>query len=106
MYQRTKPGTLRCMMLLLLVVGGLIVLGIAGAIILTGVGRSQKNAEANADQILDETFDGSPDVTVTVNMSTLKYETFITGAKQRGYKLAHQADNQYGPHTLIFEKAA
>jgi hypothetical protein len=93
------------MMLLVLVVGGLMILGIFGAVLLGSVGRSQKKAEANADQILDESFDGRPDVTVTVNMSTLKYETVIAGAKQRGYKLAHQADNQYGPHTLMFEKA-
>lgn len=92
------------MMLLVLVVVALIVLGVLGALLLGSVGASQRKAEANAEQILDASFDGSPDVTVTVNMSTLKYETVMLGAKQRGYKLAHQADNKYGPHTLIFEK--
>lgn len=84
---------------------GLMALGVAAFFVLGNVSRRQKKAEQNADQILDTTFDGSPDVTVTVNMATLKYETFVKGAKDRGYKLAHQASNEYGPHTLIFEKA-
>lgn len=104
MYQRPESGTLRCMMLLVLVVGGLMVLGVFGAVLLGSVGKSQKKAEANADQILDAAFDGNPDVTFTLNMATLKYDTVVSGAKQRGYRLVHQADNQYGPHTLMFEK--
>lgn len=78
--------------------------GLFGMLILGMVNRGQKKSEANAEQILNDAFDGSPDVTFKINMQTLKYETVIAGAKQRGYKLAHQADNQYGPHTLIFEK--
>lgn len=69
------------------------------------VNRGQKKSEANSEQILDEAFDGSPDVTFKINMQSVKYETVILGAKKRGYKLVHQADNQYGPHTLIFEKS-
>lgn len=92
-------------MLLLLVVLGLMALGIFGFLILGSTNRAQKKAEANADQILDESFNGATDVTFTVNMSTLKYATVVEGAKKRGYKLVHQAENQYGPHTLMFEKA-
>lgn len=92
------------MMLVLLLVLGLMALGVFGFLLLGSASRSQKKAEANADQILNESFDGSPDVTVKVNMGTLKYETVVSGAKQRGYKLVHQAENQYGPHTLMFEK--
>ena len=68
------------------------------------VNKGQKKAEANSKQILDEAFDGSPNVTFKIHMQSVKYETVIIGAKARGYKLMHQADNQYGPHTLIFEK--
>jgi len=91
-------------MLLLLVIGGLMVLGVIGFVLLASTGRAQEKAESNADQILDASFDGTPDVTIPVNMRTLKYETIVAGAKRRGYKLVHQADNQYGPHTLMFEK--
>jgi len=79
---------------------GWIVLG--GALL---VGKGQKKSEANAEAILDAAFDGSPDVTFKINMQSVKYETVIVGAKRRGYRLVHQAENQYGPHTLIFEKA-
>lgn len=103
MYQGTAGGTLQGMLLTLVIVG-LMAFGIVGFFLLTSTGRSQKKAEANADQILDASFDGSPDVTVKVNMASLKYETVVMGAKRRGYKLVHQAENQYGPHTLIFEK--
>lgn len=68
------------------------------------VDRDQSRAEGNAATILDAAFDGRQDVTFTVHMRTLKYETVVLGAKQRGYRLVHQAENQYGPHTLIFEK--
>lgn len=88
---------------------GLLLLGVAafgllGIIVIGQANKGQKTAESQSEQILDATFDGRPDVTFTVNMRTLKYETVVLGAKQRGYKLVHQADNNYGPHTLIFEK--
>lgn len=92
--------------ILLLLVGGLALFGFFGFGVLGLVGRNQKKAEQNAEQILDDAFDGRPDVTFTINMQTLKYDTVVLGAKQRGYKLTHQADNQYGPHTLVFEKVS
>ena len=83
---------------------GLALFGVFGFLILRSVNKGQKKSESNATQILDDAFDGSPDVTFKINMQTLKYENVILGAKERGYKLVHQADNQYGPHTLILEK--
>lgn len=80
--------------------------GLVGFFVLRGINKGQKNSEANAEQILDTAFDGSPDVTFKINMQSVKYETVVLGAKKRGYKLAHQAENEHGPHTLIFEKAA
>jgi hypothetical protein len=68
------------------------------------VGHDQKVAESNAATILDETFDGRPDVTFNINMRSLKYETVIAGAKERGYELSHQAGDPNGAMTLIFEK--
>lgn len=88
---------------------GLFVVAGFGWLVFGGVlkiDRDQAKAERNASKILDETFDGRPDVTFTTHMRTLKYETVVLGAKERGYRLVHQADNQYGPHTLIFEKVS
>lgn len=104
MYQERPPGTLLGMLLLMFVVIGLVVFGWIGWVTLYGVDRGQKRSEANADQILDTAFDGREDVTFPINMQSVKYETVITGAKKRGYKLAHQADGPHGPRTLIFEK--
>ena len=86
----------------------LVLIGGFGWFMLGGVAlinKGQEKAEANAEQILDEAFDGSPNVTFKINMQSVKYETVIVGAKARGYKLLHQAENQYGPHTLIFERS-
>lgn len=92
-------------MIIAFVLLALMALGVVAFLVLFSTNRAQKKAETNADRLLDETFDGRPDVTYTLNMRTLKYGTVVTGAKQRGYKLVNQAENQYGPHTLIFEKA-
>lgn len=73
---------------------------------LGNVERDQTKAEQNARQILDYTFDGRPDVTFRLNMRTLKYETVIIGAKERGYDLAHQAGDPNGAMTLIFKKVS
>ncbi|GAA1323743.1 hypothetical protein ACFSWE_09570 [Leucobacter albus] len=87
-----------------LVLLGLAAFGLFGFFVLLGTNKSQKSAEANSAQILDKAFNGEPTVTFKINMQSLKYETVVIGAKERGYKLEHQADGKYGPHTLIFEK--
>lgn len=92
----------------------LLVLGLAfvGAVVwivfgtLAKVEGDQKKAEQNAEAILNKTFDGREDVSFPLNMRTLKYETVVLGAKKRGYKLTHEARNQYGPSMLIFEKVS
>lgn len=91
-------------MLIALLLFGLMAFGALGIWVLASTSRKQKKAEANAPALLDQAFDGRDTVTVSVNMTTMKYDTVIVGAKERGYKLLSQADNQYGPHTLIFEK--
>lgn len=90
-------------LLFVFVLLAVVIFGIFGIALLVRTSRLQGKAEGTADEILDAAFDGRPDVTFTINMTTLKYETVIVGAKQRGYQLTHQATNEYGPHTLIFE---
>lgn len=95
------------MLLIVLIVGALLFAGMFAVFVFGGlfkVEADQKKAENNAEAILDAAFDGREDVTFQLHMRTLKYETVIAGAKRRGYKLMHQADGQYGPHTLMFEK--
>lgn len=66
--------------------------------------RDQKKAESNSAEILDAAFDGRPNVTFNVNWGSLKYETVIMGATERGYRLAHQAGDLKTAMTLVFEK--
>lgn len=95
------------MILAVLIVLGLVFAVIVVVVIFGGVLKTestQAKAERNADALLDAEFDGRPDVVFKINMVGLKFETVVLGAKQRGYKLVSQAENQYGPSTLIFEK--
>jgi len=84
-----------------LLVGVFVVVVFAGLFKLEG---DQAKAERNAAQILDETFDGRSDVSFNLHMRTLKYDTLVMGAKERGYKVSSQALNEYGAGTIIFEK--
>lgn len=100
---------LSLMIILVLVLFGLVVFGVGAFLVLGGVlkiERDQNKAEKDSARILDATFDGREDVTFVAHMRTLKYETVILGAKERGYKLTHQSDGQHGPMTLIFGKVA
>lgn len=91
-------------MLLVVIVGALILFGAFGIVILATINSGAKKSALNAEQILDSAFDGRDTVSFTINMQSVKYDTVVIGAKHRGYRLAHQAENQYGPHTLIFER--
>lgn len=96
----------------------IIVVVIIGAIVLTGLAgfmgfglfafgaHMQKKAEARAPEILDEAFDGRDDVVFKINLESLKYETVIIGAKDRGYALYSETNDTDGgsAKTLIFEK--
>lgn len=96
------------MILVVLVVVALVVFGGFALIVWAGVfkvGHDQAAAEKDSAAILDAAFDGRSDVTFKLHMRTLKYETVVTGAKVRGYALAHQAGDPGGAMTLMFEKA-
>lgn len=92
------------MILLLLLVLMIAGFGVLGWWVLLHAENRQEAAERNAESILDATFDGREDVSFTVNLKTLKYETVVIGAKQRGYRLTSQEDTEYGPRALVFEK--
>lgn len=90
-----------------LVLVGIVAIALVGWLIFgvaMKVGRDQSKAERNSDKILNDVFNGSDDVAFALHMRTLKYDTVIVGAKQRGYRLASQALNEHGAGTLIFER--
>jgi len=106
-YTRQLTRVYPVAMILAVVVLAVLLFGGFSLIVWAGVfkvGHDQSVAEKNSVAILDETFDGRPDVTFKLNMRTLKYETVIAGAKARGYKVAHEAGNPNGAMTLMFEK--
>lgn len=90
--------------LLILVFAGLAIFGLFAFGVLGAVSRGQKRAESKAKPTLDAAFNGKPNVSFTINMQTLKFDDVVLGAKERGYRLAHQNINQYGAGTLLFEK--
>lgn len=87
-----------------LVVIALILLGLGYFVFSRWINKSQAAAESDAELVLDETFDGRPDVAFTIHLRTMKYETAVLGAKKRGYKLVHQTGDPNGLQKLIFEK--
>lgn len=88
------------LLIFVLVIIGIFVFVVFGGVLKTE--SDQKKAESHAGVILDAAFDGRPNVTFNTSMRSLKYETVILGAQERGYKLTHQANGQYG--ALLFEK--
>lgn len=92
------------MAVLLVVFIAVALVGVLAFALLGRADRMRRKAEANSETVLDEAFDGRPDVTFTVNLTTLKPETVIAGAETRGYTLSHQLSNQYGPTALMFRR--
>ena len=98
------------------VVLGFVVAAIVIGIIATALGgalgfglfassqKREKEALANIDQILDDTFSGDMTVSIKVGAGQLPYEDVIKGASTRGYKFLSQ-DNGNLVQTLVFEKA-
>jgi hypothetical protein len=94
-------------MILGLIIFGILAVGIFVVVVFAGLFKiegDQGKAERDAERILDDTFDGRSDVSFTLHMRTLKYDTLVLGAKKRGYRVAGQALNQYGAGTVMFEK--
>ncbi|MEV4777453.1 hypothetical protein [Microbacterium sp. LWH12-1.2] len=95
-------------MLIALILFGLIGIAVFVAVVFLGVFKvdsDQNKAEKNSGEALDKLFNGATDVTFSGHLRSMKYETVILGAKERGYKVAHQAGDPKATFTLIFEKA-
>lgn len=92
--------------LIAVVVGFLLFAGVIGYFSFAEGERAREKAEANADAFLADTFDGRPDVIVTINMRTPSYETVVLGAKERGYRLVHESTvvESLDVKRLIFER--
>lgn len=60
--------------------------------------------EARADEILDEFFDGRRTVVHTPSVSKLKFETLVSGADARGYKLTHTEGKHELGREYVFER--
>lgn len=92
------------MLIVVLIIGAVAVFGIVGWLLIFKTENDQTRAESNAAEILDTAFDGSPSVVFKTHMRTLKHETVMLGAKERGYVLTNQTLGEHGYGTLIFEK--
>lgn len=70
-----------------------------------GVFRVAKRNSDRGEQELDVLFDGSDDVSFQITLVSLPFDRVVSGAKARGYRLAHQsAADKYGTQTLMFER--
>lgn len=83
---------------------GIAALGVAGFTYLFRAEAAQKKAEANADALLDEMFDGRPTVSVQLHVKSLKYATVVEGATARGYRVLDGSALTNGYGTIVFER--
>lgn len=95
-------------LVVLVVVGLIVIAALALPLALASLRKDEKArdaAAADAPALLDATFDGRPDVVFKVTARTLPYEAVVLGAKDRGYRLLSQADDQATrTQTLVFTK--
>lgn len=98
----------RMLELVLVMVG----LGVAIAIALAvwfvrATDKERRTQLADPSVALDEAFDGSDDVVVHASRASLPLELWLSGARERGYRLTHQSEaDSLGTRTLTFEKVA
>lgn len=96
-------------LIVILVIGGFLAIFILPGLIAGGLlvgekgGREKRRGRLPAK--LDETFDGRMNVVYPVTMwEDALQEDIITGAQERGYRLASTIPGGKGPDKLIFEK--
>ena len=93
--------------LVLLIIGGVMLFPFLVGGVALMARNGEKNAKANAPDILDDSFDGRDDVVFKISMASLPFEDVVIGAKERGYRLASQSsDDRWGGKTLVFERIA
>lgn len=91
------------------VILGLMAFGFFGMIFMGMMSNADKKVQRNAEQILDETFDGRKKTAVykvTSIGGTLKFEQVLAGAEKRGYELHAQNQDSSSLTTLVFKKVA
>ena len=72
-----------------------------------GVRKSaEKSTQKNAEQLLNQTFNGTETATYRVTGGGLTFDQVLNGAEQRGYKLHAQNKDTKKVSTLVFKKAA
>ena len=68
---------------------------------------TEHETQKNAQQILDQTFDGSETATYKVGSPRhLKFDQVLVGAEKRGYKLHVKNQESKKLTTLVFKKAS
>ena len=68
--------------------------------------RMQKRSEEQAPELLDAAFDGDETVVLDVTARSMRYETVMRGAIERGYRLLNEsADVSTHTRTLVFTLA-
>jgi len=94
--------------MVMLILIGLALFGFFGLIFMGTMDSADKKVQRNAEQILDETFNGAETAVYKVATigGTLKFEQVLAGAEQRGYAL--HAQNQEAKYltTLVFKRVA
>lgn len=66
---------------------------------------TERRIQNNAEQILDEKFDGSPTAAYRMDATTgLRYEQVLLGAEQRGYVLYSKNQDTKKVTTLVFKR--
>lgn len=93
------------LLLIGIVVLGVMAFGLIGMFGLSEMNKTEKRNLANAEATLRDTFDGRPDATFRITLTSIPFATVVAGAGVRGYRLAHQSGtDQYGTQTLMFER--
>ena len=95
------------MVFVIFVILGLMAFGFFGFIFMGMMGSADRKVQRNAEQILDETFNGRKKTAVykvTSIGGTLKFEQVLAGAEKRGYELHAQNRDSDSLTTLVFKK--
>lgn len=95
-------------LVVLFVVGVVVVMGVSGWAALGLAARDEtkvKELEANPGPVLDELFDGSPQVVYAPKHSSggLTTATLVKGAGERGYRMVSET-GRMATRTVVFEK--
>lgn len=85
-----------------------VLLGIGfGIYVLVAANRAKKSNVANKEQVMDDLFDGSPQVIYKDALQAgLPLDALIAGANQRGYRFVSTIDDSKYMKSHIFERVS